>query len=57
MAKITNRERWLVRALYRNSYELTEAEIDEIIEDALDGVDPTERHREQLEREKGWAPG
>ena len=51
---ITNRERWLVRETYRNSYELTEFEIDEIITDALKGVDVDERHEAQLEHETSW---
>lgn len=49
---ITNRERFLVRVLYRNSYELSEDEIDEIIEDALDGVDVDEAHKERLEYDR-----
>lgn len=48
---ITNRERALARAFIRNSYELTEAEIDKMIEDELKGVDPDDMHEAQLESE------
>jgi hypothetical protein len=56
---ITNRERWLARELVRNSYELNESEIDEIIVGTLRGVDVDAKHQERCaeddrrERE-GW---
>lgn len=53
MTEITNRERWLARQLIRNSYELAESEIDEMILEALGEVDVDERHADQLEYESG----
>jgi len=50
--KITNRERWLVRELHRNSYELAEPEIDEIIEDALQDVDVDAMHEQRLDEDE-----
>lgn len=53
---ITNRERWIVRALFRNSYERSEEEIDEIILDALRDVDVDYMHERQLIIDRGEDP-
>jgi hypothetical protein len=45
---ITNRERHIARAFIRNSYELTETEIDSMIEDELRDVDVDVLHTEQM---------
>jgi len=52
---ITNRERWIVRELYRNSYELAESEIDEIILDALRDVNVDLMHEERLRSDAEYA--
>lgn len=54
---ITNRERALVRAITRNSYELTEVEVDQIIRDELDGRDVDAMHEEHIERDRRRARG
>lgn len=48
---ITNRERWIVRELFRNSYERAESEIDEIIVDTLKDVDVDALHQQRLEED------
>lgn len=50
---ITNRERAILRAFTRNSYELTEAEVDRMIGEELDGIDVDAMHEERLKRDRG----